>query len=506
MNTSDSNNFPSLHQSGRPLFEDTVDILHFLEADRKVAHAQRLHRDRTIGQGACESGLDDSLKTVLCWWRHAGKSVANADGEGQKVVRVRGLVNLVVVLFGLISGLGVVVAVFQYDGSHPINVVTLIAVFVILQTLLISMSLLMLLPGGNITGRVLETINPGAMLSGVLRRRLPGYAKSGGFFSGIEMGTGSFTRAHQSLLRWQLFSWSQLLGCAFNTGALLGAVLLIVFTDLAFGWSSTLMLESAEFQKFVYAVAIPWSGSWPDALPSQLLIEQSRYYRLDAGPAANFVAQNLTAWWPFVIACILTYGLLPRVALWCISRFYLRRALVIFLTDNPQVIALLDRMRTPEVALASPVHGSAEALMDEIPHKKPDVLTGEVPLIIWSDSVDIAQWVKQYGVEVGDTYRAGGLCSIAEDQSAINSIGNTHQDTVIIAVKSWEPPLNDLLDFVSLLRQECGPKTQIILLLSAPDLSAVETQQLRIWRHALNRLSDSRVFVEADLAGSTNNG
>lgn len=502
VNTSDSINFPVQYQSRYTLFEDSVNILHFLEADRKTPHAQRLHRDRQIGQGACEFALYNSLKTVQCWWQHVGESPAKIDSEGEKVARVRSLVNVVATIFGFLGGFGVIVAVFQYDGSHPINVVTLIAVFVVLQILLVSLSLLTLLPGQNFVGKALQTINPGAMLSGVLQRTLLKSSHNVGY-SG--MGLGSHTRAHQRLLHWQLFSWSQIMGCAFNTGAFLGAVLLIVFTDLAFGWSSTLMLESAEFQKLIQLVSIPWSGLWPEALPSQVLIEQSRFYRLGADPATSYVAQSLTAWWPFVVACILVYGFLPRVVLLIVSRIYLHRALAKLLTDNPQVIALLDRMRKPEVALASPVHGSSEYILDDEPFTKPDIIIGRVPLIIWSESADSSQLLahlkNQHGVEICDTYAAGGLCAMSEDENTIKSVGKTRPGATIIAVKSWEPPLNELLDFVTLLRQKVGAKTQIILLLLGPEQTAVQVQQLRIWRHALKPMSDSRVFVTSRLPG-----
>lgn len=506
MNTSDSIKIPILKHSRRNLFKNTVDILIFLEADRKTPHAQRLHRDRQIGQGACESGLNSPLKSVQCWWQHTADFSSQSDSEGEKVASVRSLVNLAAVLFGLVSGVGVIVAVFQYDGSHPINVATLIAVFVMLQSLLIGLSLLMLLPGQNFLGRTLQTINLGAMLSEVMRRTMLKPSRSTAF----GFGSGSRTRAHQTLLRWQLFSWSQLMGCAFNVGALLGALLLIVFTDLAFGWSSTLMLESVQFQKLIHLVSAPWSGIWPEAVPSQTLIEQSRFYRLGSEQAAGFVAQNLTAWWPFVVACLSSYGLLPRMVLFGLSRICFHRALVNLLTDNPQVIALLDRMGTPEVILAAPAGEAAEYLPGDTQHKPPEVLSGKVPLVIWSESVDnaalVARLKNRYGLKVCDTYQAGGLCSLAEDENTINIMVSARGTGILIAVKSWEPPLSDLLDFVSLLRLKIGAKKQIVLLLLGPGLAEIETKQLRIWRHALNRLSDSQVFVESHLKGTEVNG
>ncbi len=486
-------------RSGRTLFEDTVNILHFLEADRAAPYAKRQHRDRQIGQGACENILDQPLKTVQCWWQQISADRPGEHNEGNKLIRVRGLVGLAAVVFGLLSGLGVIAAVFQYDGSHPINVVTLIAVFVILQSVFIGTSLLMLLPGQNFLSRALASLNVGAMISGIMHRTLLKSSSSSVFF----MGTSDHTQAHNLLLRWQLFSWSQLLGCAFNTGALLGAVLLIVFTDLAFGWSSTLMFETVQFQKLIYLVSLPWAGIWPDASPTQALIEQSRFYRLGAEQATPFIAQSLTAWWPFVVACILSYGLLPRVVLLSISRVFVQRALATLLMDNPQVISLLDRMRTPEVALGSPVLISPEMLLDEEPHAKPNSISGSVPLIIWADAAErfqlLSRLEKDSSVQVSQAYKAGGACSMAEDMETITTLLEKRSDSILIAVKSWEPPLNDMLDFIALLRQKCGDKTQIILFPLGPDLSVADQQEVRIWRHASKRLSDAQLFVEPDL-------
>lgn len=92
-------------------------------------------------------------------------------------------------------------------------------------------------------------------------------------------------------------------------GLLLGYLTLLLFTDLAFGWSSTLIDEPGRVVSLTQAVAAPWQWFWPSAVPSGELVEATRYARID--PLANQV-QWAGDWWRFLLASLLFYNLLPR--------------------------------------------------------------------------------------------------------------------------------------------------------------------------------------------------
>ena len=60
-------------------------------------------------------------------------------------------------------------------------------------------------------------------------------------------------------------------------------------------------------------------------------------------------SRELTGWWSFVIFAIVSYGLIPRMALLTLSAVRLRSATRSLLIEDPRVAALLDRMATPSL-------------------------------------------------------------------------------------------------------------------------------------------------------------
>ena len=480
------------------LFEDAIDILLWLESDRETPHATRRHRDRVIGQSL--STPDQSIQRVRSWWSKVKPYVAgvkDTDSEGQRRMRITRMVSLLVFILGLVGGMGLIVAVFQYDGSYPINIVTLLALFVLLQGVLMLLSLALLLPEQGLVSRLLSIVNVGAMISTVMQRKFQRH------FTKSFTTDNNHSLAHERLYKWMFIRWSQLMGVGFNLGALISGMLLIVFTDLAFGWSSTLVLETGEFRSLIHVLTAPWSQFWVDAVPADALIEQSRFYRLDSSSISQSKAQSLTGWWPFVVACILFYGLLPRLLLLVWASAFLRRATLHLLLKDPSVLALFERMNTPELKLGSVTPAVTVVDLVEEGAPKPERISGTVPLVIWAESAgseNVIEYIQSaFGIQVGNIFDAGGLCSLNDDAHCQASLSASRPPGVLITVKAWEPPLNDLLDFLSVLRSKLDASTSIIVAPVGQEYSQVQPKQIRIWRHALKGLHDSALYVESGL-------
>ena len=79
--------------------------------------------------------------------------------------------------------------------------------------------------------------------------------------------------------RWLLARWSHLCATAFFAAVLSTALALVVFTDLAFGWSTTLEVSASRIHDLARALALPWRAALPEAVPSLELVEVSRYFR-----------------------------------------------------------------------------------------------------------------------------------------------------------------------------------------------------------------------------------
>lgn len=117
------------------------------------------------------------------------------------------------------------------------------------------------------------------------------------------------------LLRWQLLYYLQLAWLLLGLGLFLGFWVLLLFSDLAFGWSSTL-LDGDRALPLLQILAFPWQSWWPAASPDAALMESTRYLRIAPHESA---APRAGDWWPFLMASLLVYNLLPRVLLTGIS-------------------------------------------------------------------------------------------------------------------------------------------------------------------------------------------
>ena len=107
-------------------------------------------------------------------------------------------------------------------------------------------------------------------------------------------------RLYADLKKWAILRWSQLFAVSFQVTALLACLMLVVFTDLAFGWSTTLttgdaMHDARRIHRITSIMAAPWSWALDDAQPSLALIEESRYFRAAAEPLSFAQAARLGA-------------------------------------------------------------------------------------------------------------------------------------------------------------------------------------------------------------------
>src|SRR5690606_41608770 len=129
---------------------------------------------------------------------------------------------------------------------------------------------------------------------------------------------GRHQRVYAGVQKWALLRWSQTFALWFQLTALAVSLVLVVFTDLAFGWSTTLttgdpLLDARRVHRATAVVAAPWRWIIPDAQPSLELIEESRYFRAASGAVSAREAARLGGWWRFVVLTIVVYGVLPRV-------------------------------------------------------------------------------------------------------------------------------------------------------------------------------------------------
>lgn len=480
------------------LFQEALDIPAWLEADRNRPLQERLHRDRTIAASLPGS---EPLARVRSWWL-AVRRETPSDGRDMELAtrlsRARGIITFLMLLIGVLAGAGASIAVFRYDGTWPVNVITVFAALVLLQIVLIGLTLILMLPrvpGLHALQSLLGGLNPGALAAALYRR----VARQDDQRASLLVWHEARGPAAARFARWQMLAWSQCAAVAFNVAALICAFALIAFTDLAFGWSTTLRLDNDDVLRLTRLLAAPWRELWPAAVPSAELIEHSRFFRLASSPPADIAASELTGWWPFLLAAITTYGLLPRCCLLLLATIRLRAATRNLLLDDPRVRALLDRMNAAEVRLGSDTKEAAAVFPDAEAQSAP-AMTGDAVVIVWSGALplrDVDHWTaKHLRWRVMEALEAGSR-TIAADEAVIERAAALQPNAVIVYVRGWEAPLLDLQDFIHALRAKVGPQCSLIVVPVGANGEITSPAQRSIWSRWTARVGDPALYLES---------
>jgi hypothetical protein len=486
--------------------------------DREIGARYADAPDAATGPGAQAPGLP----LLRFWLDHAPSLELQA-----RIRRVRSSLSLLRWLLlgiGLFLGWAAASALLQFEVHEGrINIVLCLGLLVLLP-----LGMLVLAGLGALWS--LRPSNGGAGLSGGWRRfalaralmgLLPGSVRRD-----VEVLLGRMTahsRLYARVQRAQLFVWSQAVGLAFSAGALSATLAFVVFTDLAFGWSTTLDVEPAQIHRLTSLLSAPWASFWPDASPSLELVESTRHFRVSAGPGAaagpeaegahiHFVDPILYGgWWPFLVAALVFYGLLPRLLVLGVGSRWLSREVRRAIALTPGVDRLIERLTTPII--------ETQATDPEAQIGRPEA--GLVPL------VEAADWIRERGGEAPIVVRwaeastdealvgllgtahlrvrdAGGRRTLAEDAALVAACGAdpgsagtgsigagaSAQGGVALCVRAYEPPVLEVLDFLADLRRAIGPERGLCVLLLEGTPADHDA-----WRHKLIELGDPGLCV-----------
>ncbi len=110
-------------------------------------------------------------------------------------------------------------------------------------------------------------------------------------------------------------------GILFSLGGILAIVLKVFFSDVVFGWSSSVNISVESIKSIIDFISIPWVWFWKSAVPSFDLIKESNYFRVNSKFYLDEIRsmqqiKSLGQWWEFFVASIVFYGILPRLISW----------------------------------------------------------------------------------------------------------------------------------------------------------------------------------------------
>lgn len=474
--------------SQRELLAAAIDIREWLVADANSNPEQRRKRDREIA-GQVNASMPRADR-VLAWWHGLA---APSLGRGGQVAALVSIANGIMLVVGVVLGLGVAGASLTYQGDHPVNLLALLGILVGIPTVMLVLQLIFVvgrLPLPAAISDALAVLSPSRWAGTWLQR-----GTSLSLFETIS-GVAAGPISDSAFARWQLLVLGQTFAVGFFAGALVMASLLVIFTDLAFGWSTTLDIDSARIERIVRTLALPWSNVMPSAVPDAMLVEASRFFRLDERDVSATQAAALGRWWPFVMMTIACYGLLPRILLAVIANRRLRRETARLLEEGPDITALLDRMTSPQIdfgAGAATPNETDSRSVDRIPALS---LEAGATVIVWNSAVPedaFDAFISRHGQSNAVRIDA------AEDQDPEEQTARLADlvggERIVVLTKGWEPPLLSFTDYLALVREKIGRSGTIVVVPLSPDRASVDIEGEVVWSKALSKCGDPAVYV-----------
>lgn len=488
---------------------DLIDLEVQLARDREADRVELAARDKELLAG--DAAAPRSRQALLARWIEALRAAEPGElHPGRAVEGVLGGLRATLVLLGLVLGWGAATALLRYTGSEPVNVWDFLLAFVGLQLVLFVLLL---------SSFFLPLAALGAPLLGIFRGLVAAvYPRLAARAMGWTGGRLAEWRAVWHRLRsrrslyhqvepWVLLGLTQAFGVAFNAGALLGCLRLIVFSDIAFSWSTTLVqFDAARFHAILHALAAPFGWLWPDADPSRALVEATRYSRLEgayvlSGGRRAAHPEMVGGWWPFLLSSLVFYGLLPRCVTLAIASIRRNRLLARLPLDDAETTRLLHRLEEPEVETGRSTTEAAPR-PSPAPVAKAEAPTGtRCTVVLWRDvpaGEELEGAVaRQTRCTVSAVHAAGGRDYAEEAVDWQRLAGGT--DPLVVVAEGWEAPDKAVLRLVSDLRRALGPRRHLIVLLAQVDASGIRpslASEVRLWQEGLAQLEDPYLAVE----------
>lgn len=442
---------------------DLVRIADQIERDRALDWQELQSRDYAIGQRCQHRSVS---KRLLCWLDATGvdKQITMA-GPGLSEASLGLLVRGVMFVLGFATMAGFLL-------SHTqgfINVLWFFVFFVLLQFVLCLVSAFTLL--AVVTGGSSATfaLNPAKL---AYARTLP---------------DKRYWREFRSIFQLVFMRYGQGMGISFVCGSLAAFLLVLAVNDFSFIWSSTFKLSNAAVLQFADITAMPWARFFPAGTVDADIIANSRYHPT-AGKLSPQQILSVHSWWPFLLASMLFYTLLPRLLLWLLSRYLYRAGLHKAFRTYPGVDLVLQRMAQPAVhtqAMREDTRANVGASPTAIPG-------GDVLLVSWGGAItqeELDDYAELAGLQYQQVVLAG--LSLDDDRKALERAAGEGISLVILAVKSWEPPMSELADFIVEL-QARGP---CALFLKPLKGGAVDQNAMVNWQRFSSQLATGEVAV-----------
>lgn len=500
-------------------YPDLIDLEYYLALDRSIDQAELHKRDREIYLAAPAEIQDGGQNSQIHHWLIQRRSRLtpgeNKQSPGRTLFESVRSINFLLLFFGLLIGLLTGLSFFSYSGTTPVNVFYFLFLFIFSQLLMICFIFIgsgLRIAGFN--GLPAPVIHIYARVTAWLIKHLAHFTESLSAekrlnYTQIIGSIKKYRARYGSVFYWPLFRLSQTTMVGFNLGLLAATLFRLITSDIAFGWQSTIQFSSEFLYKIIWTLALPWSWLVPQqyAYPSLTEIEGSRIILKDG--IYHLATQDLVSWWPFLVFCILVYGLLLRLVLVFFSRFGERRSMHNLKLNSPEILLVVQRLRSPLLSSQANPEDNPDATHSKFKPADPQAIAANLsiphfPLLLLIP-VDVMQITKPESfythlstMGMSITAHKTFMQDYDSDQRMLKELEacDWQTDSGILAVmEAWMVPIQDTLDFLKKLRSAVDEHTPIFIgLIGQHSEQLVITKpsdvDLRIWHQKIDSLGD----------------
>lgn len=513
-------------------YKDIFDLEYFLHKDSTARADSLSRRDREIYLHHIEPALPvgdaaGDARLILRQWleqrRKTEFGTTDSLSPGALFVEAQRTLRLICLVAGLFFGSLVGLGFFNYAGTTPINIFSFLVFFILSQILILAGLLLSgvlrrLLRHRSVAAPLMIRLMAGLLTRIILwgHRNILGrmWAESRDSLTASLGLLKGAQRTYGSLFHWPAFILLQVLGIGMNGGILAATLFRILTSDIAFGWQSTVQFGAQALHRLVVLISLPWSWLFPEDIgyPSLAAIEGSRIILKEG--IAGLATSDLISWWPFLVLCLLVYGLLPRVVLYGAGLVMQRRGLSRLRFSHPPCATLLQRMLTPKLTsqaspeLRPPQAEPPTAGTAAVDTRPQPAAAGRKVLLLIPDDIypalkegEIDELLASRGFSAVDTIRI--MESYEGDREVLADLQQRDWSGdcgVLILMESWMPPLVAFLSFLGEIRSVIGQQSPVIIELlgrpgGSPAAPAIPEGDWLVWTRKVTALGDPYVCL-----------
>jgi len=423
-------------------------------------------------------------RSLWLWLQSRKKAVGDEVLPGQAIGAAQLGIGIVLAILMLVAGSGLVMGMLRYDG-RTFNIMLLLTMTVGLQWIFLLLGLAGFLTWGIWRDRPFATLAQRFLfrLTEKIARKTLGEQATRWWAENGRM---------RRLFALPTLQLTQIAGVAFNIGTITAMVGCVLFLAVRFGWETTpenTMNQALQTTTQIFATPFAWAK--PEWSPTSTDIENARIDWVDGKPQTPSV-QDSRIWYPFFLATMIVWGLLPRLL---ICGFFGVRQAHLVKSYSFQERAHREWWRDmTNLAIDTPISGPSDGAI----------------AVYWGGLKADLEKLRTYGLQrmranIAEQVRFGDA-DLSQDEAALQKVSSfvkKHDGyRVILVAEAWALAPKDFADFHTQLREAIGPDVVIeVLVLGLPKgdvfLTTPKDEEIENWQRTAAELGDPALFVRA---------